>query len=253
MSILDSIKEQAKKVGANKGKIVYFRPDEKTRVRFLTDMEDGFKFSFHDSFEAGINVPCRRNFNEDADCEYCDDDSLRTRDLYCWSVWDYEAKEVKLILSAVNNCSPVPNLVAMYETYGTLTDRDYVITKNGKGQGTTFSVVPMDKVVFKNSKAKKLSESKVNEIIQKAYPWDEEDEEEKPKAKSKSLPAKTTKKSKVEEIDEDDDADEDEVNYEEMSAKELYALCVEKELDVKPKKSKEYYIEALEEADEEWE
>lgn len=34
-------------------------------------------------------------------------------------------------------------------------------------------------------------------------------------------------------------------DYESMSAKELYALCKEKGIDVEAKKSKEYYIEKL--------
>lgn len=38
---------------------------------------------------------------------------------------------------------------------------------------------------------------------------------------------------------------EAEVSYEDMNAKQLYALCKEKGLDVEAKKSKEYYIEKL--------
>ena len=36
-----------------------------------------------------------------------------------------------------------------------------------------------------------------------------------------------------------------------MTPKELYQLCKERDIDCKPKKSKEYYIDLLEEADEE--
>ena len=38
---------------------------------------------------------------------------------------------------------------------------------------------------------------------------------------------------------------DDKADYESMSAKELYALCKEKGIDVEAKKSKEYYIEKL--------
>lgn len=38
---------------------------------------------------------------------------------------------------------------------------------------------------------------------------------------------------------------DDKPDYESMSAKELYALCKEKGIDVEAKKSKEYYIEKL--------
>jgi hypothetical protein len=91
-------------------------------------------------------------------------------------------------MSPVNNCSPIPAIVGMYEAYGTLTDRDYVITKTGKAQNTQYSVVPMDKKTFRNNKVKPFSESAVLKILDKAFPFDdatddEEEEENKTKAK----------------------------------------------------------------------
>ena len=62
---------------------------------------------------------------------------------------------------------------------------------------------------------------------------------------------KTKAKIKVEETD-DWDEEEDETNdYESMKPQELYKLCKERDIECKPKKSKEYYIDLLEEADEE--
>ena len=117
MGLLDSIKRDAKKSGQNKGKFIYFREGQKQRIRFLQDMDEGLEITWHDSYEQGINVPCQEHFGRD--CPYCNDDSLRTRSMYCWSVWNYETKEVQLFMFAVNNCSPIPALVAMYENYGT--------------------------------------------------------------------------------------------------------------------------------------
>lgn len=64
-------------------------------------------------------------------------------------------------------------------------------------------------------------------------------------------------KGKVEEVVNDDldnidevediEDNENETDYAKMSAKKLYTLCKEKELDVKAKQSKEYYIEKLQE------
>lgn len=42
-----------------------------------------------------------------------------------------------------------------------------------------------------------------------------------------------------------EESTDDKPDYESMSAKELYALCKEKGIDVESKKSKEYYIEKL--------
>lgn len=232
MSLIDDIKNQVKKTGSNKGKFVYFKSGLKIRVRFLQDMEEGVKVPFHDNYTKGINLPCQATFGKT--CLYCDDEELRTRDQYLWSVWDHEAKEVKILMAPVNNCSPIPALVGMYETYGTMTDRDYVITKNGSQTQSTYSVVPMDKVKFRNDKAKPFSKTKLLQLLEKAFPDDgsvegeDDDVDEKPKkAAPKAKPAAK------------------ELDYDDMTAKELYDLCKEKDIAVQPKKSKEYYIDRL--------
>ena len=231
MGLVDKIKNEAKKTGSNKGKFIFFPEGKKVRIRFLTDMDDGVEVKFHDSFEAGINVPCQELYGRN--CPYCEDEDLRTRNMYAWSVWDYESKEVKVFMFAVNNCSPVPALMAMYENYGTLLDRDYVLTVTGKQQNKTFSVVPQDKAKFRNTKAAALSERQMLKIIDKAYPADEVEDDD------------------YDEDDEWEDEEEDDTpDYSEMSAKELYKLCKERDIDVLTKKSEKYYIKKLEEYDE---
>lgn len=255
MGLLDNIKKEAAKSGQNKGKIFFVKDGEKKRVRFLNDMDDGMEVTFHDSFEAGINVPCQEVF--DRECPYCEEEGLRTRSQYIWSVWDYDAAEVKLFMYPVNNCSPIPALAQIYETYGTLTDRDYVISVTGKQQNKTFGVVPMDKNRFKNAKAKPFSESKVLSILDKAYPDENrpvEDEDDEPVRNKKKGNASVNKGSKVsskkdEDWDEDEEDEEEEIDYSDMSAKELYKLCKEREIDVLPKKPEKYYIHKLEEYD----
>lgn len=241
MGLLDDIKDEAKKSGQSKGKFIYFREGDKKRVRFLTDMEDGLQIPFHDSFTKGVNIPCQELFGRD--CEYCEDDELRTRNLYAWSVYDYETKEVKILMQAVNNCTAIPAIMALYENYGTLLDRDLVITRTGKGQSTTYSVVPMDKNKFRNPKAKQLSNKSILKYLDQAYPADDNDndEDDSYEPKKKSKPKKTSKKQH----------DDEEYNYNEMSPKELYQLCEEREIEAEPKMKVKYYIDLLEEYDEE--
>lgn len=255
MGLVDKIKADVKKSGSNKRKLTYFREGNKVRVRFLQDMDDGMEVTFHDSFERGINVPCQELFGRD--CPYCEEEGLRTRSQYVWSVYNYEDKEVQLFMFPVNNCSPIPALMAMYENYGTLLDRDYVISVTGKQQNKTFSVVPMDKVKFRNEKAKPFSEKAVLKMLDKAFPCDDvdedEDEEEEKPAKKKAPKKSGSKAKPVEEEDEDYDYDEDEekaeASYEGMTAKELFKLCKERELEAQPKKPASYYINILEEDD----
>lgn len=253
---LTDIKSEIAKSGTNKGKFLFFKDGTKKRVRFLTDMEDGMSITFHDSYSLGINVPCQEEFKRD--CPYCENEELRTRPMFIWSVYDYEDKEVKLLMFPVNNFSPIPALTSMYEAYGTLLDRDYEIKQTGAQQNKSFSVVPLDKNKFMNRKVKPLSDSEILKIVDKAYPADnnedfgDDEEEEKPKNKKNKSTKGKNKVPMNEPEEQDDDWDEDEENdYKSMSPKELFKLCKERDIDCKPKKSKEYYIDLLEEADEE--
>ena len=262
MGLVDKIKADVKKSGQNKGKFIYFREGNKQRVRFLTDMDDGMEITFHDSFEKSLNAPCQEHFGRA--CPYCEDDSLRTRSQYVWSVYNYDTKEVQLFMFPVNNCTPIPALMAMYENYGTITDRDFVISVSGKQQNKTFSVVPMDKVKFRNDKAKPYSEKAILKMLDKAFPCDlddeeDEDEDETPKKRApKSTNNKKSRKPEPEEEEDDDyddedwseeEDDDDVIDYSEMSPKELYDLCKEREIKVPPKKPAKFYINQLEEWD----
>lgn len=262
MGLLSKIKSDVRKSGQNKSKFVYFKEGAKQRVRFLHDMDDGMELTFHDSFELGVNVPCQEAF--DRDCPYCEQENLRTRSQYVWSVYNYEAKEVQLFMFPVNNFTPVPALVALYENYGTLMDRDYVISVSGRGVNKSFTVIPMDKVKFRNTKAKPYSDEAVLKMVDKAFPSDEtedDDEDEAPKRKpaNKSKKQKAKSKSKDEEEWEDeedfddedweDEEEEDEIDYSDLSPQELYKLCKERDIDVQPRKTAKFYIRQLEEYD----
>lgn len=222
---LGNIKSAIAKSGSSKGKFMFFKEGTKVRVRFLSDMEDGLEVKFHDSFALGVNVPCQEEFGRE--CEYCEDENLRTRSMFVWSVYDYESKEVKLLMFAVNQCSPVATLASLYEAYGTLTDRDYEIKQNGSGQGKSFSVIALDKKKFRNTKIHAMSDEAILKCIDKAYPADNSEDLEW------------------------EDEEEQENDYESMKPQELYKLCKERDIKCKPKKTKEYYIDLLEEYDEE--
>lgn len=245
---LSAIKSEITKSGSSKGKFMFFKEGTKARIRFLTDFEDGIEVEFHNSFEQGINVPCQEQFGRD--CPYCDMNNIKTRKLYVWSVYDYESKEVKLLMFAANNCSPVPALATIYETKGTLLDRDYTIIQSGKSTNKSFTVLPEEKLKFR-VKAKPMSDSAIMKAIDKAYPSDNnEDFEEEEENKSKKNKTKSKPKKESEEVDDEWDEEETE-DYESMKPQELYKLCKERNIDCKQMKSKEYYIDLLEEADEE--
>lgn len=248
MGLVDKIKADVKKSGSNKGKFTYIRENAKVRIRFLTDLDDGLEVTFHDNYERGINCPCQEHYGRE--CPYCEEDQeVRTRSLYAWSIYNYETNQVEVFMFAVNNCSPIPALMAMYENYGTICDRDYVISVTGKMQNKSFSVVPMDKVKFRNDKAKAFSEKTIFKMIDKAWPCDAASEDEDDDEPKKKAPKKSKKPVEVDEDESWDDEEDEENDYSSMSPKELYKLCMERKLDAKPKKPVKYYINILEEAD----
>ena len=244
---LSAIKSEIAKSGSSKGKFMFFKEGTKARIRFLTDFEDGIEVEFHNSFEQGINVPCQEQFGRN--CPYCDMEKIKTRKLYAWSVYDYESKEVKLLMFAANNCSPVPTLAVLYENNGTLLDRDYTIIQSGKSTNKSFTVVGENPLKFR-IKAKPMSDSAIMKAIDKAYPSDNNEDFEEEENKSKKKKTKSKPKKETEEVEDEWDEEETE-DYESMKPQELYKLCKERDIDCKPKKSKEYYIDLLEEADEE--
>jgi hypothetical protein len=238
MSILSNIKKGVANSGSNKGKVLFIKADSKRRIRFLADIEDGMQVVLHDHYDKGINALCQKNIGKKK-CPYCGDDEMRTRDAYVWPVWDYDSKEVKLFVGFANNFNPLPALIGMYEAYGTILDRDYVITRSGSSTNTSYSVVPMDKVKFKNSKAKPLAEKKMLDIMAKAYPVDDTEDDQ-------------DDDNEPDVDDEDEDEEEEDggtEDYTEMSPKELYMECVERGLKAKKKQKPKYYIAILEEDD----
>ena len=80
-----------------------------------------------------------------------------------------ETKRKELFVFKANKCSPIPALVSMYETYGTICDRDFVIQRNGSGTETNYSVVPMDKKRFKLDE-NAYSKKKVLKMLLEAFP-----------------------------------------------------------------------------------
>lgn len=229
MGIISSIKSNAAKSGGNKEKILYVKADSKVRVRFLQELDDGYEFTFHDSYAEGINAICQEELGKN--CPLCGNEDLRTRSLYAWSVYNYDTKKVEVMLYAVNQCTPVQSLVNMSENYNTIMDRDYVLSKSGKGQSTTYTVIPQDKQKFRNTKASPYTKSAILKILDKAFPLsdefkedddedddidfveedlDEEDEEESKPKKSSNKKASKKKKKVKEEIEDEDEEDEEE-------------------------------------------
>lgn len=224
--LINRMKEDVRKSGSVQKEIFYVGADQKRRVRFLQELDDGIEIVLHSNYEAGQTILCGESIGESCDCDDYDyDDGWRTKSMYAWSVWDVEEKRVKIFMYAMNQYSPLPQILSFAEDYETIMDRDYVIKVKGKQLDKTVTVVPQDKEKFKNKKAKPYTEEEMIEILKKNYSND------------------------IDDVDDDDDDDE-EKDYDEMTPKELYKECKNRGIDAKKGKKEKYYIALLEEYDE---
>ena len=238
MSLIKEMRERIAKSGSSKKEVLYFAPDSVKRLRFLTDLEDGFLVRFHSDFAEHIYEVCHDQENGE-NCKLCEAE-VPTLENYCWSVWDYDSNAVRIFCMKATGISPIPALIELYEEYGTLLDRDIKIKKVGKGTGSSFAVTPLDKSRFRNGSAKPYTKKQIMEIFEKAFG------------------ATETYTKKVDEEDDDDDDDTPKKKkskkekslrdkYEELTFKELKSICLELGMEKKEVKAFEDEEEIIDE------
>lgn len=279
MGLLKNIKQEVQRSGSNKGKLLFPQENQKKRIRFLQEIDQGIEVFFHEDWNRSIKEPCQKTFGRE--CKYCGDETVRTRPYYGFSVYDYDNNDVKILFYPVNQTTPMTQLVDLAETLGSLTNRDIILNMVGKAQNRSFSVINGEKSVFKNKKAKPFTNKAMLQIIDKAFPAEEVEEEDVEETYGgesdyddmtavelyrecikRGLEVEKKKKAKyyINELIDDDNANEDwgadvvdegEAPYEDLSPIELFKKCKERGLKAKPKKSADYYIELLIEYDEE--
>lgn len=147
MGMLDKIKKEINRSSSSFSDEFYLKDGDKAKIRFLTDFEEPVKVRWHDNWDEKIDTPCLEYYGRD--CPYCKADAdVRTRDNFVWVVYNYDEEKVQLFRWAANSYTPVPQLLSMYESYGTLLDRDFQISRSGTSFDISYQVVPMDKGDF---------------------------------------------------------------------------------------------------------
>ena len=268
-SILDSMKAQIKNSGKSYGSFFNIKESgSKVRVRFLTEMDEAIEMEFHSKWNggaAGIYHPCLSYYG--ADCPNCDVSDVKTAPEFILQCWNYETKRVEIFKFKANKCTPIFDLVNIYEEYGTITDMDIVITRNGVQTDTSYSVMPKAPAPFKyKQEAMKKVRSKEKlyaEILTSNDRFGEDPEDlldvhailedagmlesdEKPRKRTKAKPAtksspatkKRRKREPEPEYDDEyeDDYDEDEDMEDEDDIEEEYEPPVRKSRKKAPAK-----------------
>lgn len=208
-SIVEVMKERISKAGQSKESTFYVKDGNKVRVRFLTDMEDGIGVTFHSKWQE-FNHICQKYYGKE--CPGCKNKEAQTYDAFAYTIYNYESKRKEIFLFKANKASPIPALINIYETYGTICDRDIVVARNGSGTGTTYSAIPMDKSKFKGDDKEQFSKKKILKKLYEMFPCnedlDDEDEEEDDDDFEEEMPKKKKASKRVVEEDEDDEDDD---------------------------------------------
>jgi len=164
--LIKKMKEQIKKTGERRKNIFYLSDGKKKRVRFLDDLEDAIEVPFHDKWGELQPLPCLKIYGKK--CGFCKIEDVRTKTNYIWNVYDYKDGKTSLFMFKAHEITPIPKLIAMYENYGTLLDRDYVVSRSGERFDTSYQVVPLDKKKFAK-KTKKFTRQAILKILWLAH------------------------------------------------------------------------------------
>lgn len=202
-NLVQLMKQKIAQSGGSRSKVLYFKPDTAKRIRFLQELDTGEEFLFHSDFNNKVYELCK-DPEDHEDCPLCQQ-GVTLKSEYCWSVWDYDANEVRIFKSRVTSQSAAPALISMYDEFGTIMDRDYKIKKVGAGQSSSFTVLPLEKEKFR-IKAKPFNHAEMLDILIKAYPSDSvvENEPENKKDKKTKKVRKTLKEHFTEDLSYDD-------------------------------------------------
>lgn len=216
MGILSDIKKAVETSGKARKGMWFVKEGNRRRVRFLQDFEKATTIPWHQLFKDGtyqVNTPCLELYGKV--CPFCENSDLKNAPMYAWTVWDYEAKERQVFMFKVSRASPIPHLVEVYETKGTLLGRDLLVAKKGQKQDTVYIVSTEDPSKSEIS-AKPFKHDELIKLI-----WDangtgslkkdyEDADEEEEDEEEEDIEEEDEEELDEEEESEDDDEEEEE-------------------------------------------
>lgn len=178
-SVVDSIKDRIKKAGSAKTNSWFIKDGQKRRIRFVSDMEEAVLIKFHSKWQKYYE-PCKKHFG--GKCKHCNATGDTKVDMYVWTIYDYENKQRYTFMFKAANTTPVPTMVDMFEAYGTITDRDFTISRKGESTNTAYGLVPLDKARFKKKGIKPFTKKEILKLLEDQFfgedkDYDEDDED----------------------------------------------------------------------------
>lgn len=164
-SVVDSIRQALKEKGGggNMPEELFFVPkDGKKIIRFLSEFDEAIEVIMHDKYGAFMPQPCLKYY--DKECPF-HGRGFRTKTNYAWTVYDYESKQKRILISPPTQNSALEDLVAIWEEFGTLRDRDVRIRRSG-GDKSTYRARDLAKAKFEGDYSKPFTKGKVLAILE---------------------------------------------------------------------------------------
>lgn len=206
MGSIRDLKESLKTGGSGKGTFIKYIPRGTSgstgslTVRFLEDPESWVNYYEHWDETLQKAYPCI-----DLDCPGCATNEKRSS-RYLANALDVESDRVIPLQLPKTLTS---TLVALYERYGTLTDRDIELLRSGEKLDTTYNAVPEAPMPRKVTKYQMHDLQQVlDDSFASAFGVDDDDDEEPPKAKNGRGRSQAARRA-THDVDDDDDVDDE--------------------------------------------
>jgi hypothetical protein len=131
---------------------------EKSTVRFIADAKLVLKLPVHGRYiqgdaTRGYTIPCPILYGH----QECPFDSLEeskesnrsTKPHYCFLMWDFRDKLLKVFFFKASKSSPIPQLGEHLKNLGSISDRNFIVSRNSKeGYDIAYNVTNLDKSDF---------------------------------------------------------------------------------------------------------
>lgn len=233
--MLSKIKQQIKQSKKSFGTFLRVQQDKKVKIRVINKggYNDAFEIVEHDKYGKISPTPCLA-YHFGKECKYCKDPDIRRRMMYAITVYDYSTKERKIFKAAANTFSPIPQLAEFQQTYGNLTDRDYVISRKGIGTSTSYTVVPLDKKKFKKNLKPFTDEEILKKLVASTdeYEWEDVDDFDEADIDEEAYDGINWGEVNEDSIEDDDEVEEDEEDEEETEEADDDEYEVDDDIDI---------------------
>lgn len=208
--------------------------DGEMTVRFLQEMDSWFEFREHWGDSVKSYFACVGKDNDCPGCNGATEQDQRTSKRYLVNALDVETGRViplKLPVDLVNR------LETRWDRYETITDRDYLLSRTGKGLNTTYDLDPQSPDALDVSRYEDQLHDP-QEILEKQWSdaWENND---KPKATTASKP------DVAEDTDIEDEVELTESDIRNMKVAELEEVCEKLGIDVDPDWRKADLVDAI--------